>query len=61
MASPALTRSQARSHPLAGIRGEMVGEFFDFTIHKALEIKGLLPSGDVEVKGESLREAPGDD
>ncbi len=43
-----------RTHPLAGIRGEI-------TIHKALELKGLPPSGDVEVKGRSVREAPGDD
>jgi len=34
---------------------------YDFTIHKALEIRGLLPSGEVAVKGEAVRQVPGED
>ena len=44
--------------PLPCVVGALI---YDFTIHKALEVKELAPSGDVEVKGESVREAPGGD
>lgn len=49
--------------PLAGgVFGALV---YDFTIHKVLEAKGVLPSGDVTVEGRAVRESareeqPGD-
>jgi len=43
--------------PLAG--GAVGGLIYDFTIHKVLEAKGILASGNAETKGESVREPAG--
>ncbi|HLL80500.1 MAG TPA: MIP family channel protein [Ktedonobacteraceae bacterium] len=43
--------------PLVG--GVVGGLIYEFTIHRALEAKGLLASGDAEVRGEAVRE-PGE-
>ncbi|HVB61208.1 MAG TPA: MIP family channel protein [Ktedonobacteraceae bacterium] len=43
--------------PLAG--GAVGALVYDFTIHKVLEARGLLPSGTAETKGEAVREPSG--
>jgi len=43
--------------PLAG--GAVGGLIYDFTIHKVLEAKGILASGNAETKGEAVREPSG--
>ncbi len=46
---------------VAPLVGGVVGALiYDFTIHKGLEAKGLLASGAVEIKGEAVREIPGE-
>lgn len=47
---------------VAPLIGGVVGAvIYDLTIHKALEVRGLLPSGEVAVKGEAVRQVPGED
>jgi len=43
--------------PLVG--GAVGALVYDFTIHKVLEARGLLPSGTAETKGEAVREPSG--
>ncbi|QBD77750.1 MIP family channel protein [Ktedonosporobacter rubrisoli] len=44
--------------PLAG--GVVGALIYDFTVHKVLIARGLLPSGTSEVRGEAVREEPAD-
>ena len=45
---------------VAPLVGGAVGAFvYDFTIHKVLEARGLLPSGTAETRGEAVREPTG--